>query len=191
MQQIVVGGDDLADEREQDQIARRRPDPDERRRGRDQGNWKIASPPWNRSRRRPRPHRVESPETMINSGSGEELEGLALALSHAGRSTTPRDRRDRPVWRRWPRSRSRPAPVDCRVRHGRTRNRPDTMAMSCQEKRVMPTTDLTLQPHTPDRWERALYAFLAEKERPSGSAGLHLLRHTAPSLRREAAASTP
>ena len=48
---------------------------------------------------------------------------------------------------------------------------------------VMPTTDLTLQPDTPDGWERALYAFLAEKERPSGSAGLHLLRHTAPSLR--------
>ena len=33
----------------------------------------------------------------------------------------------------------------------------------------MPTTDLTLQPDAPDRWERALYAFLAEKERRSGS----------------------
>ena len=31
------------------------------------------------------------------------------------------------------------------------------------------TTDLTLQPDAPDRWERALYAFLAEKERRSGS----------------------
>ena len=43
------------------------------------------------------------------------------------------------------------------------------MAMSCQEKNLMPTTDLTLQPDAPDRWERALYAFLAEKERRSGS----------------------
>ena len=33
----------------------------------------------------------------------------------------------------------------------------------------MPTTDLTLQPDAPDRWERALCAFLAEKERRSGS----------------------
>ena len=33
----------------------------------------------------------------------------------------------------------------------------------------MTTTDLTLQPDAPDRWERALYAFLAEKERRSGS----------------------
>ena len=28
---------------------------------------------------------------------------------------------------------------------------------------------LILQPNAPDRWERALYAFLAEKERRSGS----------------------
>ena len=34
----------------------------------------------------------------------------------------------------------------------------------------MPTmTALTLEPDAPDRWERALYAFLAEKERRSGS----------------------
>ena len=34
----------------------------------------------------------------------------------------------------------------------------------------MPTTTaLTLEPDAPDRWERALYAFLAEKERRSGS----------------------
>ena len=43
------------------------------------------------------------------------------------------------------------------------------MAMSCQETNLMPTIDLTLQPDAPDRWERALYAFLAEKERRSGS----------------------
>ena len=33
----------------------------------------------------------------------------------------------------------------------------------------MTTTDLTLQSDAPDRWEKALYAFLAEKERRSGS----------------------
>ena len=31
------------------------------------------------------------------------------------------------------------------------------------------TTSLTLDPTAPDRWERALYAFLAEEERRSGS----------------------
>ena len=43
------------------------------------------------------------------------------------------------------------------------------MAMSCQEKNLMPTGAIVLQPDAPDRWERALCAFLAEKERRSGS----------------------
>ncbi len=33
----------------------------------------------------------------------------------------------------------------------------------------MPTDALVLQSDAPDRWEKALYAFLAEKERRSGS----------------------
>jgi hypothetical protein len=40
-------------------------------------------------------------------------------------------------------------------------------AMSCQEKN--PIDALVLQSDAPDRWENALYAFLAEKECRSGS----------------------
>ena len=45
----------------------------------------------------------------------------------------------------------------------------DTMALSWQKEILMPTADLILQPDAPDRWERTLYALLAEKERRSGS----------------------
>jgi integrase/recombinase XerC len=42
--------------------------------------------------------------------------------------------------------------------------------MSCPKEMPMPDDTLVLQSDAPDRWEQALYAFLAEKERRSGSA---------------------
>ena len=43
------------------------------------------------------------------------------------------------------------------------------MATSCREVILMPTEAIVPQSDAPDRWERALYAFLAEKERRSRS----------------------
>ena len=47
------------------------------------------------------------------------------------------------------------------------------MAMSCQEKNLMTTTDLPLQPDAPDRWERAADRFLTacNHQRPHGGLG--------------------